>query len=320
VSTFVCPHCGETSDVPRNHCLNCNAEVKYVDLDELGVDLETLRSRQLPYIPNICPNCRAALGDIHGNFCPFCGSKARGVTEDTAAGEPHRRVDDPVEWPCYLLDPGRFEHTYVLEHPDSEARRLFVVGSDDVLPILEEPDETYYKVAAPGGHEGFVDRRTGRRLDFGIGDVENPLGYYAVDPRLLGWEGKKAIVDSVLVTTEPREDAEAIGAVNPQARLPIVEEREGWFKVQLPTGLRGWVPERYGFRLIRPDSLPIPEEPPEVEPLAFKVLGGVAKGVVKAAGVALFVGTTAASVAIGGYLEHERIKGAVSAGVRDAFD
>jgi len=306
---ITCPLCDHQNPPGSINCEKCHINLAWAL--EHPQEVEEKRREKLKGVsPLACPHC-GKLAGLRLNLCPYCGAGLRKHEEKEESRYP-LRITKPTSYPCFVL---HVEEGYVLESPDPEARRLFVVSQKDRLPILDEVGD-FYKVALPRGGEGFINRKCGRLLEFAFEEVTEPLGYYCVDENVVGWApGSKPIVKEVMVRAAPDDAAEPVAIVTPEARVPIVEERNGWFKVQLPGGLRGWVPERYGFRTLRPDSLPVVPKPPEREPLAVSLLKGAAA---VAAGVILLVGAGIAAAAEQAEKDR-RMREAVRAGVQDAL-
>lgn len=132
----------------------------------------------------------------------------------------------------------------VFDQPDEKSRELFVLGPLEVAPIVETLD-WHYKILLPGPTEGFVHRNLGVRRDWAPLATNN-YGFYGV---------RKNKTNVVEVRYVPDACSEAIMDINTYFRVPIVEEWDNWFKVQLPDGSLGFVPGEFGNRTITADSL-----------------------------------------------------------------
>jgi hypothetical protein len=231
-----------------------------------------------------CPEC----GDdfpLRFNFCPRCMVP---IHFDPDQSEAIYEIDDPPSVDCYILRPDS-PIVYVLAQPDITGRRLFLMSGNDLLRIRDEEGE-FFRVYTPEDRYGFVLKSYGLRVKVATADVEEPeaLGYFRVNEQLIGWK-KPTLpfqIKNAPIMVEPSFDSEEIAQIKSNVVLPVVGETFGWFMVQLPSFFRGWVPEAYGYRMLRPTSFSAVTEPLS----AADVLAGIA-GMV---GVITLVGIGAA--------------------------
>lgn len=144
----------------------------------------------------------------------------------------------------FAVDEEHTEGIPVYKNPDTSSKELFLLGPLEAVPILEVLD-WHYKVLLPGSTEGFVQRNLGVKRDWAP-KVESHFGYYGV-------KKEKAKVGGVRYV--PDIHSETMLDLNTFFRIPIVEEWDNWFKVQLPDGSLGFVPEEYGTRTIAAETL-----------------------------------------------------------------
>jgi len=152
--------------------------------------------------------------------------------------------------------------TLVVDQPKIEATILYAIGTGDVLPITGQSSD-FYETFLPGGEIGFVPKSAGFLAEVGIKEVEHPLGY--VRPTKRGeWyaEGKPGSAGKIVPVIALQKDGEEvkIKEITHEQPLPVVEEREEVFIVQLKDGMRGQVKKAHVIRTISAHSLPV-EEP-----------------------------------------------------------
>lgn len=133
----------------------------------------------------------------------------------------------------------------LLSQASRDAERLYVCGVRDVVPIVGESGD-YYKVALPGGEFAFVLKSAGKLAEIGTANVTEPLGY------VRSIDGYTAEV----VLVQPSGERETLYTLKPEDRLPVVEERDRYYVVQLADGMRGWVHKAHGLLTLSPSSIP----------------------------------------------------------------
>lgn len=226
-----------------------------------------------------CLNCGKPV-DSTAELCEYCGvGLFRLPTSAKSARPAIRRVGSPG-YMCFVLGT-QHSSSRVFEKPDRGSRVLFTLGQGEPVPIVSEQGE-WLEFLLPGEMTGFVPKVAGRKLEIaGNEKAPNPLGYYRVNTEVdspaateVDFWGRPKKIKEVNIYTLPDESAEVIVALQAWQCVPIVEEREGWFKVQLDDGVRGFVPEKFGLRTLRKESLPLPKAPDD-EP-GSSVLGGIA--------------------------------------------
>lgn len=202
----------------------------------------------------VCPNCKNFI-PISQNRCTNC-KKAYRVFRNKAKPYPKADIPDPIR--CFAI---KQSATLILASPDSEAERLYLMGPGDMLPIESEVDQ-YYCLHLPGNEKGFVNKESGITIELGVEEAKEPLGYVR---QFL----HKTNIN--ITTLQPNGDVETIGTLKTDDRLPVVEEREDHFKIQLPNGLLGLVHKADVIRTISPTS--VPEAQPSSNGLTDVLLG-----------------------------------------------
>lgn len=191
-----------------------------------------------------CPQCgKEQQYPSFTNHCLQCNASVISSRLSSIVGYP--KVSNWPDITCFTVS----APTLVLAQPDSLAETLYVVGPGDVLPIVGEESE-FYRLLLAESETGYVHKASGKQLQIGIGEVEQPIGYARlIDPNY----------PANVTFMQPDNTTETIYTLKKDDRLPIVEEREHTFKVQLPNGLRGWVDKGRVIRTVATTSLP-PQE------------------------------------------------------------
>ena len=147
-------------------------------------------------------------------------------------GSRRLRASETLTHPIYVVEPIFEDGISVSEEPNQQSRELFVLAPLQAVPILETLPN-YYKVLLPGPTEGFVLRNQGGRREWAP-VLSTHFGFYGV------WINENKVVP---IRYAPNVEAEYMAQLDAYSRLPVVEEWEGWFKVQLYDGCQGFVPE-----------------------------------------------------------------------------
>lgn len=235
-----------------------------------------------------CPECGDALHPM-SNFCPRCMVP---VFPDPNASESVREIQEPQAVDCFILSNNN-QFIPILAAPRLDSRRLVIMTGKDVVLIHEEMDY-FYRVLSLGGIEGYILKDKGLRVRVGLAEVKDgqPWGYFRVNEFLIGWKFSTLPykIQDAPIKTEPNFKSPTLARIKSDIVLPVVGETYGWFEVQLPSFFRGWVPEAYGYRMLRSDSLPEVSKP--------WTAADILAGVVGIAGVVTLVGVGAAISAI----------------------
>lgn len=232
-----------------------------------------------------CPECGDEI-QLRFNSCPRCLIFLR---SDPDYSEAVTEIDRPPSVECLAVKPETVLK-YVLAEPDSESRRLFVMSEKDVLPVRDELED-FYEVATPARRGGFVSKRNGFTVRVATRSLEEgeAQGFFRIHEHLIGW--KKPHPPFVLreppIRAEPHFKSQELGRIKADVVLPVVGETYGWFMVQLPSGIRGWIPEAYGFRTLRADSLPGATAPTSGEDIVIGIAGLV--GAITLAGIGVLL-------------------------------
>lgn len=204
---------------------------------------------------DVCPNCGKIISSL-SNHCTNCKKTYRPFRKKVKDPYPRAQVPDPIK--CFAI---KQSGTLILASPDLKAERLYIMGPGDMLPIESEIDE-YYCLHLPGNEKGYTNKKSGITVDLGIEEVKEPLGYVR----------QNFLKQNVNITIlQPNGDAEIIGTLKADDHFPVVEEKEDFFKIQLPSGLQGWVHKADVIRTISATS--VPEAPPASNGLADILLG-----------------------------------------------
>lgn len=231
---------------------------------------------QLPQIPNsVCPECGDNLHPM-SNYCPRCLVP---IYPDPNASEVLIEITEPAGVDCFILLNNNLI-VPICVNPNINSRRLFVMTGKDVVAIVDESYPGYYKVRTQCGIEGYVPSVYGLKVKVGLAEVkpEQARGYFRVNEFLIGWKGGGAVpyqVKDAPIKVEPNFKAAELARVKSDVVLPVVGETYGWFEVQLPSYFRGWIPEAYGYRMLRSDSLPELTRPLTGAEILGLVVGGV---------------------------------------------
>lgn len=215
-------------------------------------DVETCKNCGTPLHPSLnhCTNCKR----------PFRVSRL-------ANNQVYPKVDMTVV-KCFAA---KQDETLVLSSPDPESERLYLLGPGEMLPI-ESEKEDYYCLHLPRNELGFVSKDSGIIVELGIGEVKEPLGFVRQNYKK---------VKAEITVRQPNGKKEIIGSLQENERYPIVEEREDWFKIQMPNGLQGWVHKAYVLRTISPESVLVSQKPSsEFADIALGVAGLIAIGII----------------------------------------
>jgi hypothetical protein len=249
--------------------------------------LQTTSKTPLQLQNPICPECGDMLHTM-ANFCPRCMIP---IFHDPNASEELFEISDPDSVDCYIL---LFNNSVVpiCASPDLNSRRLFVMTGKDVVAIVDESQPLFYRIRTQAGVEGYVPKEYGLKVKVGCAEVkpDQARGYFRVNEYLIGWKGGGAVpyqIKDAPIKTEPLFKAKELARVKSDIVLPVVGEMYGWFEVQLPSYFRGWIPEAYGYRMLRPDSLPELTKPLSGAEIAALIIGGVAAVTVVGVGAAI---------------------------------
>jgi len=233
----------------------------------------------------VCPECGDTLHPM-ANFCPRCFVP---IFPDPNLSETVREISEPGSADCFIL------HTNtavvpIFSQPNIHSRRLFVMTGNDVVLIVGDQDK-FYKVATFGGIEGYVPKSLGIKVKVGLGEVDESTawGFFRVNEYLIGWKGGSRVpykIQDAPIKLEPFMQAHDLARIKSDVVLPVVGETYGWFEVQLPSSFRGWVPEAYGYRMLRNGSLPEVTKP--------LTAGEILAGIVGVAAVVTLAGIGAA--------------------------
>jgi Bacterial SH3 domain len=207
-----------------------------------------------------CLNCGKPVEnpiDIAGHeACPNCSV---GIPNSVISGNSNQsvfRVEEPPGYMWFILDE-KVSSARLFEKPSETSSVVCTLGQREALPIAAEQGEWYELFFAPG-KTGFIKKQHGRKLELGSGEVSEPLGYYRVDTETRFGRDRLTAVN---IRTMPDENAPVVTRLERWQCVAILEERPGWFKVQLDDGIRGFVPQQYGIRTLQKTSLPLPSSP-----------------------------------------------------------
>jgi hypothetical protein len=178
-------------------------------------------------------------------------SKERTVSEAEYRGKddvPHANAlvqsQELRTLPIFVAEPAFTDGISVYEEPATDSRQLFLLGPMQPVAILEAIEQ-FYQVLLPGPTEGYVPRNQGAKRVWSPVEEksQNHFGFYGV--------AKNRRLECVRYG--PDIHAEWMYEINNQFRLPVVQEWDGWFRVQLPDGSLGFVAEAHGNRTITSD-------------------------------------------------------------------
>lgn len=251
-----CSKCGRQNDAMYEHCIKCHSSYLGQEFGTVGLIECSKCGKKWTQGINYCPACMIPLYD----------------TADGARIYP--KLEEPQAILCHVL---QATETAVLSTPNVNAERLYIVGIGDVLPIIPFSEDFPYdnsnsfnRVVLPGGQVGYVLKSSGFQAEFGLGKVERPLGYI----RLFEW--KTGVFSSgelpVVEVAQPNGEIVIVYKLEKDDRLPVVEEAEHSYKVQLASGMRGWVHKARVFRTRLADSLPVEQK----DDLIGTILGAIA--------------------------------------------
>jgi len=216
-----------------------------------------------------CTNCGKEM-DSSTKLCDYCGVQL--IHLNRSAHTSIQRVGPPGYLCFILLD--KWDVATLYEQPSDKSRILCKLGKGEPVLIISEQKE-WFEVLLSGELTGFVYKEAGRKLEIATEKVTNPLGYYRVNTDATTGQGRGSQkVKEVNVRVLPDYSATPIIALQPWQCVPIIEDRKGWFKVQLDDGVRGFAPEEYGIRTLQKESLPLPKSPSDKS--GTSVLGGIA--------------------------------------------
>lgn len=246
--------------------------------------MSTTAIEQPVYEPTVmvkCPECGDKLHPM-SNFCPRCFVP---IYHDPELSEDIREIGTPAALECFIVGGGSTVAP-IFAQPDINSRRLFIMTDKDLVRIDSESDY-FYEIRTGSGIKGFVLKHMGMKVKVSVDEVkaDQAWGYYRVNEFLLGWKSSSLSyhIKDAPIKLAPHFKALDLARIKADVALPIVGETYGWFEVQLPSYFRGWVPEAYGYRMLRSDSLP-----EVVKPLgAAEILAGIAgvAGVITLAGI-----------------------------------
>lgn len=252
--------------------------------------LSTSSNGQIQFSNLVCPECGDNVLHPMANFCPRCFVP---IFPDPKASEEIKEITQPGAVDCFILA-NNSSVVPILSQPDLKSRRLFVMTGNDVVAILKE-EQAFYQVTTQGGTDGYVLKEWGIKVKVGLDEVRpnQALGYFRVNEHLLGWKAPKLSyqITSAPIRLEPYLASRELAQIQSDLVLPVVGETYGWFEIQLPSFFRGWIPEAYGYRMLRHNSLPGLSRPLST--------GEIIAGIAGVAAVVTLVGVGGAVAAIG---------------------
>jgi hypothetical protein len=181
------------------------------------------------------------------------------------------RASETETLPIFVVEPVFKDGIVVRAKPDVQSRELFVLGPLQAAFIVETLP-FFYELLLPGPTEGFVLRSEGARRDWAH-ELTTHFGFYGL---------RRDSTKTIPVRYAPNLQSEYMVLLDVYSRLPVVEEWDGWFKVQLDDGCQGFVPEALGNRTIYADTF---VEKPKEGSSALAKAGLVALGLLTAATV-----------------------------------
>jgi len=285
---WTCPKCNNknnylTAASSSSTCRKCG-------LSHLGREFPTLKSLK-------CPNCQQEL-DHGANFCPACQAPVRPLDLQGRL----LKCQGATSWPFHIFT---VTETVVISKPEPNAERLVVVGKGDSLPLAkreDDPGDFREVLVHPLGIIGYVGKSTGVVVDVGHA-VDSNLGFATNNYWLKKANGGTTLSGDHVEITSIQPDGSRIPVTGDLGDgCPIVEESESEFKIQLPSGVQGWVHKSRVIRKLSPSSLPVPKSD-DSPSLLGAVLGAVVLG-----------GLGAMSNAV----ESDRLSNSVAEGIRRA--
>jgi hypothetical protein len=223
-----------------------------------------------------CINCQKPIED-EVRICEYCGAVVIRLPLDSSSNFTLKRVGPPG-FVCFLLD-SKYYSAPIFKEPDDKSQILYTLGKGEPILIISE-QEKWLEVLLPGAEKGFIPKDTGKKLEISNEKITDPLGYYRFNPEYFEYSvnsygvKNKTKFSGVHVFTLPDSSSQIITTLQPSQCVPIIEERENWFKVQFDEGVRGFVDKKYGTRTLRKESLPLPQ--PLDNKSASSVFGGIA--------------------------------------------
>jgi hypothetical protein len=214
-------------------CQSCNS-INNNDKDICGICDKPRKNENMK-----CPKCGTSLHPAL-NYCPKCKKAIRPSRLKDRKDNPS--VDKPITINCFIA---RQDETIVFSSPNPDSEILYLMGPNESLPVNSELG-IFYCLILPGNELGFVFKKAGIIVRFGIGEVEKPLGYV---------RNNFAVDKTGIYVLQPDNRAISIGVLNSDDHFPIVEESEEYFKIQLPSGLQGWVQKASVVRTLSPKSV-----------------------------------------------------------------
>lgn len=250
-----CLKCGKQNEALHQYCQRCHSSYLGEEFGADGIIKCSKCGKKWVQSVNYCPSCMVPLYN----------------TRDESRIYP--KLEEPRAVLCHVL---QATETAVLASPTINAERLYIAGIGDVFPIVPFTQDFTYdgsnvfnRVVLPGGQLGYILKSSGFQAEFGLGKVEHPLGYI----RSFQWMKGPISAGEPPVVEVPQPTGEAIVVYKFETddRLPVVEEAEHSYKVQLPSGMRGWVHKARVLRTRLADSLPVEQK----DDLIGTILGAI---------------------------------------------
>jgi hypothetical protein len=221
------------------YCVKCGLKHAFVDLN--------CRKCRSPFLGEgfsaaevQCTNCKKKF--VRGrSYCPICKSSL--YISNPQEQRYYPKIENLITVNCFVVEA---TETLVTQSTNLNSETLYVVGTGDIMPIVSETN-TQYEVTLPGKQTGYVLKSTGFPTEFGISEISDPLGYVR--------SFREAGQSSVYVQL-PNRIMKEVYKIKEEDRIPVVEESENAYKVQLKSGLRGWVFKAFVIRTKSPLSLP----------------------------------------------------------------
>lgn len=232
VEGWRCIQCSSLNGSDATECSKCK-------MPYLGAEFK-------PYERVKCPSCGQKETTLTFNICTQCGqplhpSRLSGKPAIVAVGLPESRAF------CLV----RSTESVILDAPNKDAERLFLVGGGDMMPLLGQVDQFYrvYTVLGPG----YIGKSTTCIVEVGLEPVKQPLGF------------TRAIYsNSYQYIVTYQEDGMAVPLLRADKEYPIIEESEKEYKIQLDSGVRGFLSKQHFFRTLTPESVISEKSPSNV--------------------------------------------------------
>lgn len=230
-------------------CLKCGTVNIHYDNECTKCKLPCLGAEFSPNAKVKCNKCRQRDINFTYNVCTSCGEM---LCPNRLTGRSLLVADDlPRSIDCCLI---RATEGVILSSPDTNSERLFMIGTGDLLPVLGDAGDFYSVYTVVGN--GYVGKSICCKVEVGLEPVKRPLGFTrAIYPIYTKSEPS-------VVVYQPDGTAVPIFKIN--ERYPIIAESDKEYKIQLDSGVRGFVSKQHFFRTITPDSVRSEKTPPSV--------------------------------------------------------